>query len=160
MALIAGDQKEEEGWSHTLPLINSLTKRSIGQFWTNHAGHDASRGYGTKTREWRMDTVLHMSAVERPDTDLSFTLEFRKARERKPENRAEFADITIALVDDQWTCDAAVEKKGKPAPLELKFLEALQEVFANGESYPRDLEGGQGRRMACGNVSGSDCSIL
>src|SRR5262249_4665850 len=60
MALIAGDQKDEEGWRQTLPWVKSLTQRNIGQLWVHHTGHDESRGYGTKTREWQMDTVEHL----------------------------------------------------------------------------------------------------
>ena len=47
-----------------------------------------------------------LTAVKRADTDLSFRLEFPKAREPTPENRADFAAISVALVDDAWTCDA------------------------------------------------------
>jgi RecA-family ATPase len=100
MALIQGDQKDELGWTAVLPLINRLTKRGIGQLWIHHTGHDASRGYGTKTREWRMDTVVHLMEVERTDTDICFQFEFRKARERTPESRTDFQDVTIALVED------------------------------------------------------------
>jgi hypothetical protein len=77
MALVVGDMKDEDAWRDTLPLINNLTKQGVGQIWVHHTGHDATRGYGTKTREWRMDTVMHGTAAERPDTDVSFLLEFR-----------------------------------------------------------------------------------
>jgi hypothetical protein len=136
MALVAGDMKEEEGWQRALPLVDALTKRGIRQLWLHHTGHDASRGYGTKTREWRMDTVIHLTEEKRPDTDVSFRLEFQKARERTPETRRDFEDVTIALVDDKWTCSAATVKRGNPSPMELKFLEALREVFAGGEVIP------------------------
>jgi hypothetical protein len=134
MALIAGDQKEEEGWQRVLPLVDALTKRGIGQMWINHTGHDKTRGYGTSTRGWRMDTVMHLTEEKRADTDVSFRLEFHKARGRTPENRRDFADVTIALVNDEWICSAATAKQGRPAPLEAKFLEALQDVFASGET--------------------------
>jgi hypothetical protein len=136
MALVAGDQKEEEGWQRALPLVNALTKRGIGQMWINHTGHDKSRGYGTSTREWRMDTVIHLTEEKRADTDVSFRLEFHKARERTPETRRDFEDVTIALVDDEWTCSAATARRGKPSPMELKFLQALRDVFASGEVVP------------------------
>jgi hypothetical protein len=83
-----------------------------------------------------MDTVMHLTEAERADTDVSFTVEFTKARERTPETRRDFADVTIALVNDQWEGSVAVEKHGKPAPLEAKFLEALQDAFADGEKTP------------------------
>jgi AAA domain len=134
MALIAGDMKEEDGWQRALPLVDSLTMRGIGQLWVHHTGHDVTRGYGTKTREWRMDTVIHLTEEKRADTDVSFRLEFHKARERPPETRRDFEDVTIALIDDEWTCSAAIAKQGKPAPLELKFLEALQDALAGDET--------------------------
>jgi hypothetical protein len=130
MALITGDMKEEEGWQRALPLVDALTKRAIGQIWVHHTGHDTTRSYGTKTREWRMDTTIHLTEEKRADTDVSFRLEFQKARERTPETRRDFEDVTVALVDDQWTCSAATLKRGKPAPLETKFLEALQDALA------------------------------
>jgi len=127
MALTVGDQKDEDSWSKVLPLVSSLTKRRVGQLWIHHTGHDASRSYGSKTKEWRMDTTIHLTAVERADTDVSFQLEFRKARERTPENRAGFRDATIALVDDQWVGSEAISR-GRPSDQEasvLKILDAL-----------------------------------
>jgi hypothetical protein len=126
MSLISGDQKDEEGWRQVMPWVRRLTGRKIAQVWVHHTGHDETRGYGTKTREWQMDTVIHLDEVKRPDTDVSFLLTFRKARERKPENRAAFADCKIALVKDQWTSDQATAgAKGKVSPLGKKFFDAL-----------------------------------
>ena len=134
MALIEGDMKDEEGWQKTLPLIDALTRRGIGQMWVHHTGHDASRGYGTKTREWRMDAVIHLSEEKRADTDVSFRLEFQKARERTPETRPDFENVTIALVNDEWVCNAASVKQGRPSPLGTKFLEALKDAMAGAET--------------------------
>jgi hypothetical protein len=125
MSLVAGDMKEEGGWAHVLPWIRSLTRRNVGQLWLHHTGHDESRGYGTKTREWQMDTVAHFEEVKRPDTDVSFQIAFPKARERRPENRAEFADTRIALVNDEWTSQP-VSGGGK-----AKKVPALAEKFFN-----------------------------
>jgi hypothetical protein len=130
MALTIGDKKEEETWSKVLPLISSLTKRHMGQLWIDHTGHDASRTYGSKTKEWRMDTTIHLTAIERGDTDISFQLEFRKARERTPETRADFADVTIALVDDQWIGSGGpVRRKGKPSDQEASVLRVFDELI-------------------------------
>ena len=126
MSLIAGDQKDEEGWRQTLPWIRALTRRGIGQIWLHHTGHDESHSYGTKTREWQMDTVIGLETIERPDTDVSFQLNFRKARERTPTTRADFTDTRIALVDNRWTSDAATTSiKAKVSPLGKKFFDAL-----------------------------------
>jgi len=127
MSLIGGDQKDEEGWRQTLPWVHSLTRRSIGQFWIHHTGHDESRSYGTKTREWQMDSVIHLETVERSGADVSFQLTFRKARERTPDTRADFVDVRIALVGDQWTVEGASTKR-KVSPLAKKFFGALRDA--------------------------------
>jgi hypothetical protein len=87
MCLLAGDMKEAEPWAAVMPWVRSLTRRRIGQLWLHHTGHDESRSYGDKTKEWQRDTVMHMEAIERADADVSFALEFRKARERTPATR-------------------------------------------------------------------------
>jgi hypothetical protein len=101
MCLTAGDQKDEEVWSQTLPWAKSLTSRQIAQIWFHHTGHDETKLYGTKTREWQMDTVILLEEVKRDDTDLSFRLKFKKARQRKPSNRSDFREINLALSEEQ-----------------------------------------------------------
>jgi hypothetical protein len=127
MALLLGDMKEEDTWRDTIPLTKELTKRRTGQLWIHHTGHDTSRGYGTKTREWQMDTVIHLDATKRPDTDVSFTLTFSKARERTPLNREDFQPTNVALVNDQWeSAPANVGKEKLSDGLVQKFLDALR----------------------------------
>ena len=103
MSLVGGDMKEEDAWRETMPLIMELTRRRIGQLWVHHTGHDTSRGYGTKTREWNLDVVMHLDKVDHAETDVAFTLSFPKARERGPRNREDFDKVKLALVADQWT---------------------------------------------------------
>jgi AAA domain len=134
MSLIAGDQKDEEGWRHTLPWIRSLTRRGIGQFWIHHTGHDEGRSYGTKTREWQMDTVIGLEIIERPDADVSFQLNFRKARERTPSTRNDFEDVRITLINDLWGSTSATKGKGKITPLTMKFFEALRDATIGNDS--------------------------
>lgn len=109
MSLIPGDQKEEEGWARVLPWIRSLTRRSIGQMWVHHTGLNKTHGYGTSTREWQLDTVMHLTAVKRSDTDISFEIEFPKARERDPTWRQDFATKRIVLLRDQWSAGTTVD---------------------------------------------------
>ena len=130
MSLTIGNQKDEDAWAATLPLVTSLTKRRIGQIWIDHTGHDTQRAYGSNTKQWRMDTVAHLTEAKRADTDVSFSLEFQKARERTPETRADFENVSIALVNDEWIGSAATGKRGKPSPLDEKFLEALRDALA------------------------------
>jgi hypothetical protein len=125
MSLLAGNMKETEQWAATLPWVRSLTRRKIGQFWMHHTNEE-NKSYGDKTREWQMDTVILGEEVKRADTDVSFQLTFRKARERTPTTRANFADTRIALVNDQWISDAAITStKQKVSPLGKKFFDAL-----------------------------------
>ena len=156
MSLIAGDPKENEPWRQVLPWAKSLTKRNIGQIWVHHTGHDENRSYGDKAREWQMDTTIHLERVERPDTDVSFDLEFRKAREREPETRHDFEDFRIALVDDQWIWERTKGggHKGKVSPMAGKFLEALKAaIAADGGRFGKQSVTLDAWRITCGKRS-------
>jgi hypothetical protein len=133
MSLISGSMVDEEAWAQTLPWVKMLTKYGVGQLWVHHTGHDETKGYGTKTREWQMDVVIHLSKVERADTDVSFKLEFRK--ERRPDNRDDFQSVNIFLVNDRWNGDASTgsQRPKKVTPMARKYFEALQNVVAGGE---------------------------
>jgi AAA domain/DNA polymerase family A/Toprim domain/CHC2 zinc finger len=133
MALTTGDQKDEMVWNAMLSLINSLTKRRIGQCWINHTGHDATRSYGSKTKDWRMDTTIHLTKIERPETDVCFRMEFRKARGRTPKNRADFQDVMIALVEDKWVGSVEQKKREKPSSQENRMLEVLDQLARGPE---------------------------
>jgi hypothetical protein len=135
MSLISGSMVDEEAWAQTLPWVKSLTRRGIGQLWVHHTGHDETKGYGTKTREWQMDVVIHLAKAERADTDVSFKLEFRKARERRPDNREDFQTVNIFLVDDRRHGDATSgsQRSKKVSPMARKYFEALRNVVAGGE---------------------------
>jgi hypothetical protein len=132
MCLLAGEMKEGQSWAAVMPWVRSLTRRRIGQLWLHHTGHDENKSYGDKTREWQLDTVVHMRKIEREDTDLSFGLEFRKARERTPETRLDFEEVTIALVNDEWNSNCKTVKRGTLNPSNKKFLGALTNVYASG----------------------------
>ena len=82
MSLTVGNPKDPEAWQAMQDLIAHLTRIRTGQLWVNHTGHDATRAYGDKTREWRMTSVLHMDKTERAGTDTAFELKFVKCRER------------------------------------------------------------------------------
>jgi hypothetical protein len=130
MCLLTGDMKDGEAWAAVMPWVRSLTRRRIGQLWLHHTGHDESRSYGDKTKEWQLDTVMHMEAIERDDADVSFALEFRKARERTPATRADFQRARIAIVGDQWTVDVTASvPPGHVSPLGEKFLDALHNAL-------------------------------
>jgi hypothetical protein len=142
-ALTVGDMKEEEGWAQTLPWVKSLTRRRIGQLWVHHTGHDGTRGYGTKTREWQLDTVAIMAELsedQKPTAaDLAFSLKFTKARRRTPHTRADFAEATISLVNDRWESTSTPgAKPARPAsPKAEAFRRALGDALATvGQHRP------------------------
>jgi hypothetical protein len=134
-ALLSGDMREEEPWQQTLPWIRNLTRRNIGQIWAHHTGHDESHGYGTKTREWQLDTVALMEDVDRPDADIAFNLKFTKARERNPDNRVDFDPAVITLADDRWKSERGAHLRTKREAKD-RALELLQDAIAREGAIP------------------------
>jgi hypothetical protein len=137
-SLLLGDMKDEEAWQDTLPWVRSLTNRSVGQLWVHHTGHDESRSYGTKTREWQLDMVILFKRIENSTADIAFTLEFTKSRERAPHNRADFESVNITLAEDRWAVDGATRKSAAkpPPPLARRFHAALLDALAS-KGVPR-----------------------
>jgi hypothetical protein len=116
MSLLSGPMSEEESWAPMKPIVRQISSRRIGQIWMHHTGHDASRSFGTKTREWEMDTVIRLTREEDSDALL---LEFTKARLRKPETKEQFETKTISLGPDGWTWSGgAAGKRTKRSPHE------------------------------------------
>lgn len=111
MSLLTGVMSEEESWEPVKRLARWITSLRIGQLWIHHTGHDSTKGFGTKTREWEMDTVLRL-AFASEDRDGPITMDFRKTRLRTPENAAQFKPLTITLSKDGWTADVV---QGRPA---------------------------------------------
>src|SRR5215831_8172431 len=138
-ALLVGDMREEGPWEPVLPWIRDLTRREIGQVWVHHTGHDETRSYGIKAREWQMDAVALLERADRPEADIAFTLKFTKARDRTPENRADFEPVTITLANDQWSFEIAPAGSGKASPkmsAKMRALEALRDVIAKDGQVP------------------------
>jgi RecA-family ATPase len=159
MCLLAGSMREEEPWAQTLPWIRLLTKRNIGQIWVHHTGHDETRSYGDKTREWQLDTVVFLTPDKQATADISFALEFRKARERTPETRDDFRDVKIALGKDEWTYDGApIAKSEQITPTAKRFLDALNNVLASGDCNETRKIGG--RLAASTNAWQAECTNL
>jgi hypothetical protein len=104
MCLLAGSMAEEESWEPIKSLIRTLTTKRIAQIWLHHTGHDTSRGFGTKTREWEMDTVI--SLTKSKDGGDNIALEFTKARLRTPSTADEFQSRLIRRGASGWTDEA------------------------------------------------------
>jgi hypothetical protein len=147
MSLIAGDQKDEVPWSETLPLVQSLSGKRIGQLWLDHTGHNADRQYGSSTKGWRFDTIGIMTPLpddQRIKHEVAFTLSFEhpgKARRRTPDNWADFEMCTIRLADDRWTSEAAVASGpqkpiGKVPPTRQPFYDALVAAISKSATGP------------------------
>ena len=74
---------DEESWTPVVPFTRQLTAHRIAQVWVHHTGHDTSHGFGSKTREWQMDTVAMLTKAG-DEGETSIRLEFSKARLRTP----------------------------------------------------------------------------
>jgi hypothetical protein len=116
-SLTANCLKEEEGARALRDLQRELTRQRIGQLWEHHTGHDATRGYGSKMREWHLDTAIVAERLERSGADVAFTLKFPKCRRRTPENRSDFASIEVTLECGQWSYSPAETPNGKKGKL-------------------------------------------
>lgn len=131
MALTAGDLKDEDAWKPVVGWNRLLTKRRIGCLWINHTGHDTSRSYGTKTREWQLDTVIIGEKIAAGDADLAMKITFSKARQRTPDNREDFETCELRLIGDEWKSSAASRERSLPkgATVALQALhEAVEEM--------------------------------
>lgn len=124
MSLIDGSQRDEDAWAGATELVMAITARGLAQLWLDHAGHSAGRQYGTSTKAWRFDAVGVMTALDQAGdgaggADVAFRLSFAppagKARRRTPDNRADFADRIIRLVDGQWSEELTEAPNVKPA---------------------------------------------
>jgi hypothetical protein len=125
-ALVTGSLREEDAFAAVLTWAKILTGQSIGQIWVHHTGLDETRGYGDKSKEWQFDTVLLLKRVGE-EGEVLFDLEFTKARERTPTNRADYARVQVALVDDAWKVEGARPgaQTRAPSPTGRKFHDAL-----------------------------------
>ena len=144
MSLIVGDQKDEIPWSDTLPLVQKLTARRIGQMWIDHTGHNTDRQYGSSTKAWRFDAVGIMAPLaedQRVKEEVAFTLSFEhpgKARRRTPDNWQDFETVTIRLTEDRWTSDRGEAAQTKPREARLSdrpavmLREARRLIGSNG----------------------------
>ena len=136
-ALTIGELREPESWRKVLPWVRSLTKRNIGQIWVHHTGLAEDHAYGDQTREWQLDTVIMMETVERPEAAIAFAMKCKKARERTPDNRADFAPAILILANDSWISEpdsTATKSKRTQRDRAFELLEDL--INKNGEIPP------------------------
>jgi hypothetical protein len=137
MGLLIGSMMDEDHWRPMLPLIRGLSSKRIAQVWLHHTGHDTSRGYGPKLREWEFDSVSLLTPEAGAENELRF--EFTKARLRTPATAAQFKPQIIRRDEHGWTT--------KPAPAATKpgtgaerkrawLLETYDELAGDTELVP------------------------
>jgi hypothetical protein len=153
MCLLNGSMAEEESWAPMKTLVRQLSARHIAQVWLHHAGHDATRGFGTKTREWEMDTVLALSKADGEDgEDASIRMEFRKARLRTPATAAQFATQIIRRGADDWNVEAETrtatgKRQDEVTSIRAEFVNAYDRLADAVEPAPGGLNGAMVRKV-------------
>jgi len=117
MCLTSGTMSEEESWKPIAPLCRQITSRGIAQVWLHHTGHDTSKGFGTKTREWEMESVIMLTKVSGDDSDeavtAQFQMEFKKARNQNAKNFRQFETKTITRTPEGFSFIKAELEAGK-----------------------------------------------
>ena len=143
MCLLVGSMSEEESWAPVKLLMRKVSARRIAQVWLHHTGHDASKGFGTKTREWELDTVAALTALE---DNQGVLLDFRKARLRTPKTAEAFKSRIIIRDEHGWavTGDAVKKAKGSGKSdahlLKLEMIKAYDRL-ADGLPTSPGLDG-------------------
>ena len=108
--LIAG-MLDEEHWKPVQAIVRKLTANRIAQVWLDQTGFNSGRGYGTKSKEWAMDTVALLSRPEDGEDDGPIRLEFTKARLRLPATAWLFKPVLICSRHERL--DRRAARRGK-----------------------------------------------
>ena len=147
MCLLAGTMSEEESWAPVKLLMRKISSRRIGQVWLHHTGHDTSKGFGTKTREWEMDTVVSLTEAES-----AVSMEFKKKRLWTPKTADQFKPLTIVRGENGWTSigEASATKKSARSDVELieRALLDAYDRLADGISETAGLDGAPVRKVS------------
>jgi AAA domain len=128
MCLLTGNMAEEESWAPITPMLRQISQQRCAQIWLHHTGHDTSKGFGTKTREWQMDTVLSLTKDAQNDEHL--LMEFKKARLRTPDTRAQFESLKITCEEGGWAIIGGADKRrGAPGDRGAAKARAFMEAY-------------------------------
>jgi hypothetical protein len=87
--------------------VKELQRRRIGQLWVHHVGHDRTRSYGDKTREWDIDATIIGERALADGADVAIKISFLKARRRRPQTADDFEPMLVKLRDGKWSASAA-----------------------------------------------------
>jgi RecA-family ATPase len=136
MCLTIGLMGEEESWAPMKPLMRKLSRGRIAQLWLHHTGHDTGKAFGTKTREWEMDTVVSLKKGD--ENGDSVALEFKKARLRTLENRHQFEARLIRCEEAGWVSLSPLTTNKKTQSSEANALkkEVLNAYDRLADSVP------------------------
>jgi hypothetical protein len=128
MCLTIGLMSDEESWAPIKPLMRKISSMRIAQIWLHHTGHDTSKGFGTKTREWQADTVAILLKTD----DDAIELRFNKARLRTPQTAAQFAPKLIRCDPNGWVVVGDAGKSGRTRSqhsiIRAQFLQAYDRL--------------------------------
>ena len=106
MCLTVDAMGDDRAWRPVAELMSWITSKRVAQIWIHHTGHDPTRGFGTKSREWRLDTVVTLIDADNDgltaEEGAPVEMRFKKARLRTPQNRSEFQDFKIACGPSGW----------------------------------------------------------
>ena len=141
MCLLAGTMGEEESWAPVKLLMRKISSNRIGQVWLHHTGSRIrAKGFGTKTREWEMDTVLSLTTT--PD-EQGIIAEFKKARLRTPQTADQFKPRTIVRDPNGWTMTGegtatpkAKRTRSEIDNLKMALLDAYERLADGVEATP------------------------
>ncbi len=150
MCLLSGNMSEEESWAPVKDLMRKISAKRIAQLWLHHTGHDTTKGYGTKTREWELDIVIMLSKLEsegdEPDPSAAFQLEFTKSRAKTPRNYLQFSPRTVRATEAGFVAEdggpAKPKAKGEIATL-MKAFAAAYDRLADGVEKSAGFDGAQ-----------------
>ncbi len=133
MCLLTGNMAEEESWAPVKSLCRQISSRRIAQVWLHHTGHDPTKGFGTKTREWEMDLVILLSRLDEDDTEgrsAAFQMEFRKVRNRNPSNFTQFAPKIVRWRESGFAVEARTSlKKARPKSKIIRIEDELMAAY-------------------------------
>ena len=127
--------------------MRKISSKRIAQIWLHHTGHDTSRGFGTKTREWEMDTVVSLATGK---DDQGVLMDFRKARLRTPQTAGQFKSRVITRDEYGWiVADKPIASKGRNEIdiLKTAMLQAYDRL-ADGVSTSPGFDGAPVRKVS------------
>jgi hypothetical protein len=139
MSLTDAPLTEEETWKAIEPLMLELSRRRCAVIVVHHAGHNATRYYGTSTMAWQMTACIHLEGRDNAN-GIHFSLSFKKARGRRADTASEYQDVVVRFDGRSWSTDAdpAKQRPEKLGPLQEKFYEALKAaIIDSGGQLPR-----------------------